>query len=181
MIFFSSQFSNWELWTLRNVFKIVNRRFLANFCVFYRDTDLLLSLSPMRHLLGVRHGLMPRALLLPAVSRQRPGAGLPSAAVCNGWQRCIPVTRCRAAGRGTALCSVRFAAASCCVRHGDEVDSRSLCCPLRNQADGASPPGESYVSGVLPAVSQFWCQQWHSYFSHCELFSLGSLKRPYRY
>lgn len=34
MIFFSSQFSNWELWTLRNVFKIVNRRFLANFCVF---------------------------------------------------------------------------------------------------------------------------------------------------
>lgn len=61
---------------------------------------------------------------------------------------CISVTRFRAAGRGTVLWSVCCAAPSCCVRHGDEVDNQSLCYPLTEQADEASPPVESYVFGV---------------------------------
>lgn len=102
--------------------------------------------------------------------------------VCSGWRRSgsAPLRFCDkvlCSRERSVLCSVCFAAPSCCVGPGDKVDNQSLCYPLTEQADGASVPGESYVFGVLPAALHFWPQQSHSYFSHSEPFFIGQSQR----
>lgn len=184
MIFFSSKFSNGESWTLRNVFKIVNLKVFDRFLCVHRDYGFLVItesyVPPAGHEARIDASCTAAFCGEQAAARCAGARGAAVCAVGGGGlaaPRCISVIRSCAAGRGAVLCSVCFAAPSCCVGHGDKVEKQSLCYPLTEQADGASVPGESYVFGVLPAALHFWPQQSHSYFSHSESFFIGQSQR----